>query len=122
MSSSRSSTDPALMDRESTVRSVGKTLISANAYVGCEGTVQALDGGADIVITWRVSDPSPVAGATNLRIPVVPSGLEHHRTKNRCRTSAGMRRPGQRRLLCRPPEVVGLSSCPPRGASYRIPE
>lgn len=38
------------------------TLISANVYMGAEGIVQALDEGADIVITGRVSDPALSVG------------------------------------------------------------
>ena len=38
------------------------TIISANAYMGCEGIVEALRNGADVIITGRVSDPALVIG------------------------------------------------------------
>lgn len=33
-------------------------MISANAYLGCEPLVQALQAGADVILTGRVADPS----------------------------------------------------------------
>lgn len=47
-----------LLDNGMTLASLGDRLISANAYLGCEGIVQALQADADVVITGRVADPS----------------------------------------------------------------
>lgn len=37
-------------------------IVSANAYIGCSGITEALDSGAEIVITGRVADPSLTLG------------------------------------------------------------
>ena len=44
------------------IRDIKSSIISANAYIGAKGIVEALEGGADIVITGRVSDPSLFLG------------------------------------------------------------
>ncbi|WP_395606320.1 acyclic terpene utilization AtuA family protein [Pseudomonas sp. B22129] len=47
-----------VLDNGQTVGSLGERLISANAYMGVEGIIEALRADADVVITGRVADPS----------------------------------------------------------------
>ncbi len=47
-----------LLDNGATLGALGERLISANAYMGAEGIVEALRADADVVITGRVADPS----------------------------------------------------------------
>ncbi|NWE20353.1 acyclic terpene utilization AtuA family protein [Pseudomonas sp. P7548] len=47
-----------LLDNGQTVGSLGERLLSANAYLGVDGILQALHADADVVITGRVADPS----------------------------------------------------------------
>ena len=50
--------DYALLERPGTVASLGHSIRSANVYLGIAPIVQALRGGADVVITGRVGDPA----------------------------------------------------------------
>jgi hypothetical protein len=50
--------DYALLEQPGTVASLGDSIRSANAYLGLSPIVEALQGGADVVITGRVGDPA----------------------------------------------------------------
>jgi hypothetical protein len=50
--------DTPLPDSGITVGEVGRALVGANAYLGADAILPALEVGADVVITGRVADPS----------------------------------------------------------------
>lgn len=50
--------DHSIIESGQPLESIKERILSANAYLGCEGIVEALRNGADIIVTGRVSDPS----------------------------------------------------------------
>jgi hypothetical protein len=54
------SPDMVALESARPLAAIGKPMLSANAYLGVEGMVEALQRGADVVITGRVADPSLV--------------------------------------------------------------
>ena len=51
-------TNLPFIERQGSVRDIAGSIISANAYLGVAPIIEALAGGADVVITGRVSDPA----------------------------------------------------------------
>ena len=76
-------------------------LFSANAYLGVEEMLPALESGADIVLTGRVADPSLRARPARASFRLDARRRGPFRARHRGRAPARMRRPAHRRLLRR---------------------
>jgi len=51
-------TELPLMETGESIRTLDGKIVSANAYLGVEPLIEALRGGADVIITGRVADPA----------------------------------------------------------------
>ncbi|MBO1514051.1 acyclic terpene utilization AtuA family protein [Metabacillus bambusae] len=54
--------DQPLIETGEKLRNLKSSIVSANAYIGAEGIVKALENGADVVVTGRAADPALVLG------------------------------------------------------------
>ena len=94
--------DYPLLERPGTVADLGDRVVSANAYMGVAGIVEALGDGADVVVTGRVGDPALFLAPLIHEFGWALDDWDRLGTGHRRRAPAGMRGPDHRRLLRRP--------------------
>ena len=92
--------------------------LTANAYLGGFGIAAALTGGADVVVTGRVTDASLVVGPAVAHHGWTPDVVRRAGRRGRRRPRARVRHPGDRRQLLRLPRRCRTTG-PPLGLPAR---
>ena len=91
-----------LMETGAPLESILPRMASANAYLGADAVASALATGAPAVVTGRVADPSLFVGPIVHALGWSYDDYCPSRPGHGGRAPAGMRGPGERRLLRRP--------------------
>ena len=94
--------DTPLPDAGLTVGEVGRPMVGANAYLGADAILPALEADADVVITGARRRPQPVPRAAAPRLRLGGGRLADPRRRHAGRAPHGVRRADHRRLLRRP--------------------
>ena len=110
--------NPIIVETGERVSGLKDRLVSANAYLGAEPLCEALQKGADVVITGRVADPSLFLAPLMFEFGwsrddwIVGAG-------HRCGPSPGVRRPGDGGYFADP----GLKDVPDlQGSAFPSPK
>ena len=93
--------------------------LTANAYLGAWGIAAALDAGAQVVVTGRVTDASLVVGPAASHFGWARDDWDRAGRRDRRRSRAGVRHPGDRRQLRLRRARRSRSRCSPASRSPR---
>ena len=100
----------AHLDTGQPLAEAGVTPVTANAYLGAWGIVAALEAGADVVVSGRVTDASLVVGPAAWHFGWAADDWDRARRGGGGRPRHRVRAPGHRRQLRLP-----ATSCPTPG-------